>query len=213
MISSRQIKAARSLLGWTQSELAKASGVHLNAINKIETEASEPRSSTLERIKAACEVAGIRFRGQRGVEIKEDVFDVARFEGPDFMRRLLDDALPFLHGPADEVLFCVVDDRFFESAASGQVARYYLHMKKKGFRERGLMRKKATTFLNKDKTVYRWLPEKALGVVAFMVYGNRVAYIQWKTQEILLIKNKPLAETYRNQFDFMWAQAKPFASE
>ena len=139
MISSRQIKAARALLGWTQGELAKAAGLHLNAINKIETETGDPRSSTLERIKTACEIAGIRFRGQRGVEIKEDVFDVARFEGPDFMRRLVDDALPSLHGPTDEVLFCVTDDQFFESADPTQKERYYRHMKKTGFLERGLI--------------------------------------------------------------------------
>ena len=72
------------------------------------------------------------------------------------------------------------------------------------------MRKNATTFLNKDKTIYRWLPEKALGVIAYMVYGNRVAFIQWRTREVLLVRNKSLAETYRNQFDFMWTQAKLF---
>ena len=87
MISSRQIKAARALLGWTQGELATLTGLHLSAINKIENAVGEPRPSSIEAIQAACETAGVHFRGQRGVEIKEDIFETRRFEGSDYVQK------------------------------------------------------------------------------------------------------------------------------
>ena len=210
MISSRQIKAARALLGWTQTDLAKACGLHLNAINKIEKGQGEARPSTLERIKISCETAGVRFRGQRGVELKDEVFEVARFEGADFLRRLTDDALLFLRGPEDGLLFCVVDEQLFNEADYKENQRYYRYMEKRGFFEKCLTTKATKNFINKDRSVYRWLPEKVLGTVAYGVYGNRVAFIQWKTREVLVVKSDSLAATFRGQFEFMWSQAKAF---
>ena len=210
MISSRQIKAARALLGWTQTELAKASSLHLNAINKIENGQGEPRVSSLERIKTSCESAGLRFRGQRGVELREDVFEVMRFDGADFLKRLTDDCLSIVKGPDDEVLNCTADERLFDEADPRQNARYYRHMKKTGFRERFIMSKAHQLFINEDKSVYRWLPEKALGTITYVTYGDRVSFINWPLREILLIRSHSLAATYRGQFEFLWAQARLF---
>jgi transcriptional regulator with XRE-family HTH domain len=211
MISSRQIKAARALLGWTQTELAKACGLHLNAINKIENGQGEPRPSTLERIKTACEVGGIRFRGQRGVELREDIFEASRYEGPDYMRRQIDDFLSCLRGPGDEALFYFLDEQEFIEADSPQIDRYFKEMYKRGFSERCITRKNARSFMNKDKKSYRWLPDNILGTMAYSVYGNHVAFAQVATRELLIIRNNSLAATFRGQFEFMWSQAKEFA--
>lgn len=210
MVSPRQIKAARALLGWTQTDLASAAGVHANAVLRIENETVRPRLETLQRIQAACEAEGLRFRGQRGVEIKEDIFETLRFEGPDFMRRLTDDFLPLMRGPQDEVLNVVTDERLFDEADAAQNARFYRAMAKTGFRERYLTTKRYVRFNNPDKRVYRWLPEKTLGTIAYVVYANRVGFVQWRTHEILLIKNESLAATFRGQFEFLWAAAKEF---
>jgi transcriptional regulator with XRE-family HTH domain len=210
MISTRQIKAARALLSWTQTELAAASGLHLNAINKIENESGEPRTSTLERIQTAFEAGGIRFRGQRGVELKEDIFEVARVEGPDFIKRLVDDTLSVMKGPEDEVLNYFIDEQLYNVADRKHNERYYRQMKKTGFSERSLMSKRNETFMNSDKNAYRWLPEKTLGTVTYAVYGNRVAFIKWQTRELLIIRNQSLADTFRGQFEFLWSQAKKY---
>lgn len=210
MISSRQIRAARGLLGWSQSQLAEATSLHLNAISNIEAERGHPRVDTITRIQTALELAGVQFRGQRGVEIKEDIFLVTRFEGPDYTRRLAEDTLSHMRGPDDEVLNCYVDEQFFESANKKMNDIYYRHMKKTGFRERNLMSIKTKEFINPDKKAYRWLPENVLGTIAYTVHANRVAFIKWETQEVLMIKNQSLANTFRGQFEYLWSQAKPF---
>jgi transcriptional regulator with XRE-family HTH domain len=63
MIESAQIRAARALLGWRQEDLSKASGVGTATIQRIE-KSHRPITgyiSTLVRIQAALEKAGIQF--------------------------------------------------------------------------------------------------------------------------------------------------------
>ncbi len=59
MISSGQIRAARSLLNVRQSDLARASGVSLATLNNVERGVGDPRTSTLRAIEAALGSAGI----------------------------------------------------------------------------------------------------------------------------------------------------------
>jgi transcriptional regulator with XRE-family HTH domain len=61
MITAGQIRAARALIGWKQTDLAKASGVAEISIKNIEREATDPRSSTLAALQAAFEKAGVVF--------------------------------------------------------------------------------------------------------------------------------------------------------
>jgi transcriptional regulator with XRE-family HTH domain len=63
MLESGQIRAARALLGWRQQDLSKASGVGTATIRRIEKSEGAPAGyvSTIVRIQAALEQAGIRF--------------------------------------------------------------------------------------------------------------------------------------------------------
>lgn len=62
-VSIRQIKAARALLDWSQSDLAAASGVSEPTIKRLESASGElgGRSDTTEKIVAALEAAGVIF--------------------------------------------------------------------------------------------------------------------------------------------------------
>jgi transcriptional regulator with XRE-family HTH domain len=63
MLESAQIRAARALLDWRQEDLSKASGVGTATIQRIE-KSDRPIAgyvSTLVRIQAAFEQAGIQF--------------------------------------------------------------------------------------------------------------------------------------------------------
>ena len=61
MISPAQIRAARALVGWKQSDLATASGLAEISIKNIERGATDPRSSTLNAIQEAFTRAGLVF--------------------------------------------------------------------------------------------------------------------------------------------------------
>lgn len=61
MITVPQIRAARAILNWNQSELAERSGVALISIKNLERGAVDARSSTLQKIREAFEVGGVLF--------------------------------------------------------------------------------------------------------------------------------------------------------
>jgi transcriptional regulator with XRE-family HTH domain len=69
-ISIRQIKAARSLLGWSQDDLAAHSGVSKPTIGRLESyetaDAIGGRRETAEKLVAALESAGIQFISENG---------------------------------------------------------------------------------------------------------------------------------------------------
>jgi transcriptional regulator with XRE-family HTH domain len=61
MITRAQVRAARALMGWTQSDLGKASGVSEVAIKNLERGVTDPRVSTISNIQAAFDQAGVIF--------------------------------------------------------------------------------------------------------------------------------------------------------
>lgn len=77
LVSIRQIKAARALVGMSQADLAEASGVSLPTIKRLESQDGEVggRKATGEALVTALEAAGVEFipenGGGVGVRLKE----------------------------------------------------------------------------------------------------------------------------------------------
>lgn len=68
-ISIRQIKAARSLLGWSQDDLADKSGISKPTIGRLESQDGETlggRQETGAALVAALEKGGIEFIAENG---------------------------------------------------------------------------------------------------------------------------------------------------
>ena len=65
MISSRQIKAARALLGWKGQDLVDKSGVGITTLRRYETQDGVPNANkfVIKAIKACLEEAGVVFSG------------------------------------------------------------------------------------------------------------------------------------------------------
>lgn len=76
MITARQSRAARALLGWTQETLADKARVSLTALKRLESESGlRVYESTCDEVRRALEAGGIVFlstdRGQ-GVLLVND---------------------------------------------------------------------------------------------------------------------------------------------
>jgi predicted transcriptional regulator len=61
MITARQIRTARALLGWSQQQLADKAIVSLNAVARLEKGMVDSRVSTVLAIQKALVKAGIEF--------------------------------------------------------------------------------------------------------------------------------------------------------
>lgn len=81
MITARQLRAARALLGWDQRRLAEAAGVSLPTIQRMEASDGRVRGNveSLTRVVEALERAGLELLGEgapsagggRGVRLRE----------------------------------------------------------------------------------------------------------------------------------------------
>lgn len=75
MITAEQIRGARAMLRWDQSELAKAASVSVETVKRLERLSGplgSTRSDTLHALQQAIEAAGVEFTngGQPGVRLK-----------------------------------------------------------------------------------------------------------------------------------------------
>jgi transcriptional regulator with XRE-family HTH domain len=74
MVSVRQVKAARALLGWSQYELADKSGVSKPTVARLETADGElgGYAATRDKLVAALAAAGIVFTNgnEPGVKLR-----------------------------------------------------------------------------------------------------------------------------------------------
>src|SRR5215212_7874268 len=68
VVSTRQIKAARSLLAWSQADLAGRSGVSEPTVARLEAVDGElgGREQTAAKIRIALERAGVEFIDENG---------------------------------------------------------------------------------------------------------------------------------------------------
>jgi len=72
MITGDQIKAARSLLGWSQPRLANAAGLSEGTVKRFETGLAVVSQDAISRMRVALEAAGVEFtNGKRpGVRLR-----------------------------------------------------------------------------------------------------------------------------------------------
>ena len=77
MIEASQVRAARALIGWSQTKLAGAAGVPVSLVERLETEPADPVADEgIDKLRAALEAAGVVFLpkddgGGIGVRLRE----------------------------------------------------------------------------------------------------------------------------------------------
>jgi transcriptional regulator with XRE-family HTH domain len=77
LITGRQLRAARALIGWEQADLADRSGVAIGTVRRMESFPGPigSRTSTLMQVLETLEKAGIEFLngGSPGVRVRPEV--------------------------------------------------------------------------------------------------------------------------------------------
>ncbi|MBU6235705.1 MAG: helix-turn-helix domain-containing protein [Alphaproteobacteria bacterium] len=204
MMTTHQLKAARALLDWTQQDLAKSAGMHLNVINNIERGITNPRQQTIERLKKTLEDNGIQFIGSRGVELVKQAVSVTKLEGESFLKALTSDILGVAKGKGDEVLSILADMRNFDTHDPIGNKKYYEEKAARGFKER-LITRAMPGFYPRHSESYRVVDASFLGPVDTVIYADRTARIFWSQQEVLVLKSADLAQTERRTFEALWA--------
>ena len=66
MVTPREVRAARAILGWTRQQLADRAVVSLNSVIRFEQGVVAPRPATLSAIRETLEAAGVEFLSLSG---------------------------------------------------------------------------------------------------------------------------------------------------
>ena len=202
-----QIRAARALIGWSQGDLAKHSGLSQTGIARIENGTNHPNSTTIEKITAAFDAADVEFIDNNGVKkrsgevrtlsdiqgfktLMDDVYEVAKDQGgdiclynakPENWNKLLGKEWYKMH--SDRMSKISNNYKFIVSVNEGE-----------------------QEFIGKDFVEYRWFPKEIFNEQSFYAYGDRLAFLNFNdgNVQISILKNKDFADGFRALFKVAW---------
>ena len=222
MITAAQLRAARGLLDWTRSDLAKAANVSPETIKNIEHGTFRPQENTADAIVRAFGVHGVEFTDDNGVRCTKD--SVLRLEGTEGFKKFLDDvyetAKQLSAIPDNDKPTCIsyVDDRFFIKHLGDFLPLHIQRMNKiENCKTRILIEDKPHSYLEEERSTssyreYRKQTNAFKGNVPFYVYGDKLAiliFAETAPPQIVVISSSLVAKAYREQFNVMWDAAKP----
>ncbi len=194
LISLEQIKAARALLGWTQKDLAKNSGLNDDQVHSYE--AGRTRSmEVLEAIHKTFIKQGLDFSNGGVVPNK-----VGSYLLNSYMEVLQDIEDSFPNG--GEVLKHCVDD----ARSSPKIISKIAEMREAGIRER-LTISDENSYVTGNKKDYRKIPADYVASSEVMIiYLNKVVF--FVDGKALVVVNQTLSDVFKSQFEYWWKEGK-----
>jgi len=213
MITARQIRAARGLLGWDAVELARKTGLTKETISRIEIEQVRPQERTVLKILRVFNEAGVEFTPNTGVQLKPQNVEV--LEGTTGFACFYDYVYEHLSQHGGTVCVSGVNEKLFikyhGEFAAGHIERMAELVKQRDdLMMRILVEEGDTNFVSSSYAQYRWLPKAYFSPSSFYVFGDNLALITFAHEPsplVIFIKSASLADAYRHAFDLAWTQS------
>lgn len=217
MLTAAQLRAARGLLDWTRSDLAKAASLSPETIKNIEHGAFRPQDATSTAIIRAFASFGVEFTDNEGVMRRRDV--VTRYDGREEFKRFMDDIYRVVSDPTQgekPVYVSNVDDRMFIKYL-GDYTDIHVDRMNELYKTKKTIVKVLTgeeSFYkapNGHYLEYRWMPAHEMVTVPFYVYGDKLAIIVFGDDpdpQVLVIASAMIAKAYREQFEVLWQNSR-----
>lgn len=212
-MTPKQIKAARILLDWKQSDLANATGLSKTAITQIESGYVLPRQSSLNAIRDALEAKGVVFIDTQGVQIRDEIFEVSSSTGEKSHINYFHDIIETVQKTGGEILQSSIDDKFIMTHFRQELFNYYQELSKLDIKEKLLTCDgDKVRYGPPEISEYKWISKELFEQIGYTVYGHKVAlFLYTKDWHHVVIENEKIAETYRQQFYTNWEKANPIS--
>jgi len=205
MLSIEQCRGARGLLGWTQQELADASGLSKTAINNFEKGHSDIKTESLRAIRMAFESANVEFTEQNGLRKKSD--NVRILKGQSAMSALLDDINETMLTNNGEILISNVDKNLSSQISTQKLFDHIELLKNNSITQRILCSEGTTSVLSPNDEC-RWLPATSSdNNMATFIYGGKVAFELWNQAMIIVINSAEAQQAEIKRFEYLWGNA------
>lgn len=214
MLTIEQIRAARALLDWSQSDLAEYASLSQTGIARIENGTNKPNSKTIEKIMTAFDNADIEFIGTTGV--KKRTGEVKTYKGSEGFSFFLDDvyntAIQF--GTSDKPVEVFLSNVVHENWVKWMGADKWKHHTDRMTKDQSVMDVRILVkdgdmnFPASDYSKYKWMPETLFNDKSFYSYHDKLAFLNFMEDdvEIMIMKHADFAEGYRNLFRVAWDQ-------
>ncbi len=204
MITIQQLKAARTLLDWTQRQLAERSGLSLASIANFEQGKGKAHGKTQAAIQQAIENEGIEFTPEPGVRLRREKFQFRVLEGDAAVFELWDDMITALASTGGEVLLSGISETIW-------LEKYKAELTANLIKQRALKIFSRVLLAQGDHQVligpasYRAVPKQVFHQTPYFVYADRFAILNWGPPiRIMLVANAGIAQSFRQQFDYNW---------
>ena len=111
MITGRQIRAARALLGIDAIDLAQEAGLNRDTITALEQGTRQPHRASMEKITNILAQRGVEFTDNQGVRFKSD--DIEVFKGRERFHDFTEFVFEHLNRFGGAVCISAVDEKLF----------------------------------------------------------------------------------------------------
>jgi transcriptional regulator with XRE-family HTH domain len=207
MINAAQIRAARALLNWNQSQLADYSGVARGTIKNIENGDTAPRRDTAAAIQEAFEKFGVEFLPGSGTRIRET--SVVFLQNDEGIAQMWDDIYHTCvqQDCKDIMIFGIREIQPSRGELYNVLLTHIDRLVKAGIKERILIEEGDTDYVN-DWNSYRWLPKENFNTAPILCYADKIAIFIWdEPSQATIIHNSQYATSFRALFNFAWDRA------
>ncbi len=205
MLTIEQCRAARGLLGWTQQDLADASGLSKTAINNFEKGHSDIKADSLRAIREAFESSEIEFQQDNGLRKRSE--QTRMIKGRQALSGLLEDIRNTMTNQNSDILIMNADTSLATKVTSQKLFDHIQFLKQNDIRQRVLCAKNTKNVLSPDDDC-RWLdtPYQNQAMLTF-IYGTKVAMQLWDEAMLIVIDSPEAVAAETKRFETLWAQA------
>lgn len=207
-ITPAQVRAARALLNWNQSDLANYSGITATTINNIENSQHRMNSQTQEKIISTLSKFGIVLLGSEGVSIGNST--ITKYTDQDGILYFLDNVFMkkiALHQPAIRMIGF---DAIKLSQYLGNKYMDGLYTRLNGLKSLSfrLISYEAQPKIQLAKSECKLLTTEYYTDSMTMVFMDNVVHFTWNPLGLILIENSEIAANQAKIFDFLWQSLK-----
>jgi transcriptional regulator with XRE-family HTH domain len=210
MISASQLRAARALLNWSRDDLAAATGLHADALLKIEHGVSRPQRGTVDKIAGAFLEQGIIFTEDDGVRRQRSGIKI--YEGREGFVRWYDDVYETAKA-GGEICVSGCQESDYETWLSVEDDRKHTErMNQLGGQVscRVILREGDSNFTYSSYVHYRWIAKDQWERNPLYLYGQKLAVVEFKEEgpTVTVIESVAAARAFKKIFDATWSTCR-----
>ncbi len=215
-ISREQTRAARALLGISQTELSEMASIDRVSLSRFELGKQNMHRSTSDKIFRFFDNRGIAFLKNNGVAFKQQN-NVRELVGRDGFAALMDDVYQTVAAEGGEVCLSNADERNWILWYTQE--NYDNHSKRMNnlphnYKFKIFIVENDDFLIASQFAEYKYIPKEYFNDQSFYVYGDKIALIAFEQNSVVIniLQNKGWADSFRHLFNYAWSHTPEIKS-